>query len=367
MNDIAWYKLNPAEIRKSLQCEFDRGLDGAEVERRQQHHGLNQLQDSSRRPLWRMFLHQFRDFMILILLAAALISGVIVEPIDTIAILIIVSLNAVIGAVQEFRAERAVAALREMAAPTALVRRRGIVQVLAASELVPGDLVLLEAGVVVAADLRLLECVGLELNESMLTGESTGISKQSEPLSGSDLAVAERRNMAFKGTQVNRGRALGVVVATGMATEIGQIAQLLHTVLQLKTPLQQRLAAFGKRLGLAVLAICAVIFLMGWLRGEPTMIMLLTAISLAVAAIPEALPAVITVALALGARRMSQQRALVRNLPAVETLGSITYICADKTGTLTENRMHAEHFLVAGEVLDQIPPKRHSPRAGPGP
>lgn len=355
MSDTAWHTLSAESLGQTLQCEFDQGLDSAEAGRRLQQHGRNELHGSGHRPLWHLILKQFSDFMILVLLAAALVSGFIGDLIDAIAILVIISLNAVIGVVQEFRAERAIAALKAMAAPTARVRRRGRVQEFPAAELVPGDLILLEAGDVIPADLRLLEGAELELNESMLTGESGGIVKQFESLTSADLPVGERSNMAFKGARVNRGRGVGVVVATGMSTELGRIAQLLHTVPQLDTPLQQRLAIFGRKLGLVVLAICAVIFLMGWLRGEPVLIMFLTSVSLAVAAIPEALPAVISIALALGARRMSQQRALVRNLPAVETLGSVTYICADKTGTLTENRMHAQQFYLAGKVLDTIP------------
>jgi Ca2+-transporting ATPase len=355
VNDTAWHTLSAESLGQTLQCEFDQGLDDAEAGRRLQQHGANQLQDSGQRPLWHLILKQFSDFMILVLLAAALVSGFIGDLIDAIAILVIIALNAVIGVVQEYRAERAIAALKAMAAPTARVRRRGRVQQLPAAELVPGDLILLEAGDVIPADLRLLEGAELELNESMLTGESGGIVKQFEALTSTDLPVGERSNMAFKGARVNRGRGVGVVVATGMSTELGRIAQLLHTVPQLDTPLQQRLTIFGRKLGLVVLAICAVIFLMGWLRGEPVLIMFLTSVSLAVAAIPEALPAVISIALALGARRMSQQRALVRNLPAVETLGSVTYICADKTGTLTENCMHAQQFYLAGKVLDTIP------------
>lgn len=355
MNTTAWYSLSDEDLRHTLQCELEQGLDQAQVVQRQQEYGLNELQESGQRPLWRLLLQQFRDFMILILLVAAVISGVIGEAVDAIAILVIVTLNAVIGAVQEFRAERAVAALRAMAAPTARVRRQGRVQVIEAAELVPGDLVFLEAGAVVPADVRLLEAAGLELNESMLTGESSGVTKHTDPLDTPDLPVGDRSNLAYKGSRVNRGRGLGLVIATGMSTELGRIADLLHRVPKISTPLQQRLTLFSKRLGLAVLAVCAVIFIMGWLRGEPVLIMFITAISLAVAAIPEALPAVISVALALGARRMSQQRALVRNLPAVETLGSVTYICADKTGTLTENRMRAEQFLIADSVLESFP------------
>ena len=357
MNQTPWHTLSAAAVAQRLDTDPEQGLSQDQAQSRLREHGPNRLAEGQRRPLWRMFLAQFRDFMILVLLAAAVISGFIGDAVDTIAILVILTLNAVIGAVQEFRAQRAIAALKAMAAPGATVRRDGRVQDLPADELVPGDVVLLEAGALVPADLRLLQSAELQLDESMLTGESTAVAKQRDALEAPELAVAERSNMAFKGSQVTRGRGAGLVVATAMATELGRIADLLHQAPQLKTPLQQRLTRFGKRLALAVLAICAVIFLVGWLRGEAVMLMLLTAISLAVAAIPEALPAVISVALALGARRMSRKRALVRNLPAVETLGSVTFICADKTGTLTENRMSAERFLVAGEIPEQIPEK----------
>jgi len=355
MSEVPWHRLTTEQLLQQLEVDFNQGLSAQQARQRLLQHGPNCLAESRQRPLWRLFLEQFQDFMILVLLAAALISGFIGDAVDTIAILVIVSLNAAIGAVQAFRAERAIAALKAMASPGAAVRRDGAVHELPASELVPGDVVLLEAGALVPADLRLLECAELEVNESMLTGESTGVVKQSEPLETTDLTVAERSNMAFKGSQINRGRAVGVVVATAMETELGQITQLLHQAPQLKTPLQQRLTVFGKRLALAVLAICAVIFVVGLARGQPVLLMLITAISLAVAAIPEALPAVVSVALAMGARRMSRKQALVRNLPAVETLGSVTFICTDKTGTLTENRMTAEGFYIAGELHDQLP------------
>ena len=355
MTEFHWHNLSREEVAEKLETDLRQGLSETEAADRLEHHGLNQLEEGGRRPLWRMFLEQFRDFMILVLLGAAVISGLIGEAVDTIAILVIVGLNAVIGAVQEYRAEKAMAALKAMAAPAARVRRAGQVIELPAAKLVPGDVVLLQAGAVVPADLRLVESADLEANESMLTGESTGVAKQVESLAEPKLAVAERVNMVFKGSQVNRGRAVGLVVATGMATELGQIARLLQKTVDSKTPLQKRLALFSKKLALVVLAICAVIFVVGLLRGEPVMLMLLTAISLAVAAIPEALPAVISVALALGAARMSKRHALLRNLPAVETLGSVTYICTDKTGTLTQNRMHAEGFYLDGQMHEAIP------------
>lgn len=350
-----WHTLTLEQLQIELKTDFEQGLDKAEIAIRLDQYGSNSLQEDKRHSLWHIFFEQFRDFMILVLIAAALISGLVGDVVDTIAIVVIVLLNAIIGSVQEFRAERAMASLKVLAAPTAQVRREGLVLELPASELVPGDIVLLQAGDVVPADLRLIENAELAVNESLLTGESTSVSKDICAIPTSELAVAECNNMVFKGSQVNRGRSVGVVVATGMKTELGKIGELLKKTVVSKTPLQQRLTVFGKRLALIVLAICSVIFVVGWLRGEPLLLMFLTAISLAVAAIPEALPAVISVALALGARRLSLQQALVRNLPAVETLGSVTYICSDKTGTLTQNCMTVEHYYLPDGSSDVIP------------
>ena len=355
MSQSRWHSLNNDQLAQQLGTDLGQGLGKSEIKQRLAQYGHNQLDEGKGRPLWRMFVDQFRDFMIMVLLAAALVSGLIGDAVDTIAILVIVILNAVIGAVQEYRAEKAMAALKAMAAPLARVMRDGRIHELSAAELVPGDLVLLEAGDVVPADLRLIESASLEVNESLLTGESQGVSKHADIIDQSELAVADASNMAFKGSQINHGRGRGLVIATGMQTELGKIASLLQNTVDSKTPLQQRLTLFGKRLALVVLAICAVIFVVGLLRGEPILVMFLTAVSLAVAAIPEALPAVISIALALGAWRMIKHQALVRNLPAVETLGSVTYICADKTGTLTQNRMTAEHFFVEGVLSENIP------------
>ncbi|MCW9006094.1 MAG: cation-translocating P-type ATPase, partial [Gammaproteobacteria bacterium] len=264
---------------------------------------------------------------------------------DTIAILVIVFLNAIIGTIQEYRAERAVAALREMAAPDALVTRDGDAVTVVASELVTGDIVLLETGNLVPADLRLLETEEMQVDESALTGESHTVDKTSSTLNDIDLALGDRTNLAFKSSMITRGRGKGVVVATGLDTEIGRIAELLQTEQSVKTPLQKRLSRFGRYLSLAVLAICVVVFIAGLLQGQAVLLMFLTAVSLAVAAIPEALPAVVTLSLAFGARKLIQHNTLVRNLPAVETLGSVTYICTDKTGTLTQNKMSAELFF----------------------
>jgi Ca2+-transporting ATPase len=351
----AWHTLAAAEVLTQLGVDAAQGLAAAEVDTRRAQYGPNALVEGRRRSLAAMFLGQFTDFMILVLLAAALVSGVVGEPQDTIAILVIVMLNAVIGAVQEYRAERAVAALRAMAAPEAQVLRDGSIGTVAAAALVPGDVVLLEAGNIVPADLRLLEAAELQVDESALTGESHGVEKDGAVLAETELPLGDRRNLAFRGSTVSRGRGRGVVVATGMNTEIGRIAELLHGEEGVRTPLQRRLSRFGRYLALAVLAICAVVFVSGLLQGQPVLLMFLTAVSLAVAAIPEALPAVVTVSLAFGARTLSRHNALVRRLPAVETLGSVTYICSDKTGTLTENRMTAERFVAGGKQHDALP------------
>ena len=356
-----WHTLSVPHTIEALQADADQGLADREARTRLAELGPNRLAERRRRSLASMLLGQFTDFMILVLLAAALISGVIGDPQDSIAILLIVLLNAIIGAVQEYRADRAIAALRAMSAPQALVIRDGAQVSLPTEALVPGDLVLLKAGDVVPADLRLIEAVELQADESALTGESQVVDKGQAPLDEPDLPLGNRSNLLFKSSLVTHGRARGVVVATGMATEIGRIAELLHTQKAVKTPLQERLTRFGRYLALAVLAICALVFVSGLLQGQPLLLMFLTAVSLAVAAIPEALPAVVTVSLAFGARKLSRRNALVRNLPAVETLGSVTYICTDKTGTLTLNRMTAEVFLAAGERLDALPSVESSP------
>ncbi|MDH5612621.1 MAG: cation-translocating P-type ATPase [Gammaproteobacteria bacterium] len=349
-----WHTIESEEALQQLGSSAT-GLSTTEAQQRQAEYGPNAIPEKQPRSLLAMLLGQFADFMIMVLLAAALISGFVGEPQDTIAILVIVLLNAIIGAVQEFRAERAVAALREMAAPEAHVYRDDQAVTLPSAELVPGDVVVLETGSVVPADLRLLEEEEMRVDESALTGESHPVEKQTETLSDTGLAIGDRQNLAFKSSLITRGRGRGVVVATGLDTEIGRIAGLLQGEAGVKTPLQLRLARFGRYLALTVLAICAVVFTAGLLQGQPVMLMFLTAVSLAVAAIPEALPAVVTISLTLGARKLIRHHALVRNLPAVETLGSVTYICADKTGTLTQNRMTAERFYLAGGWRDDLP------------
>jgi Ca2+-transporting ATPase len=354
--DRRWHQLTGGAVLEALETP-PQGLSGAEAARRLAEHGPNVLVEGARRTVLGMFVTQFTDFMILVLLAAALVAGLIGDVTDTVAIAAIVLLNAVVGFVQEYRAERAMEALKAMAAPTATVLREGATTVVPAAELVPGDLVLLEAGAIVPADLRLVEAAQLKVEEAALTGESVPVDKGTDPLREEALPLGDRKNLAYKGTIVTYGRGRGVVVATGMATEFGKIATWLQEAGEVKTPLQKRLAQFGRHLAVAVLAICAAVFGVGLLRGEPPLLMFLTAVSLAVAAIPEALPAVVTIALALGARAMVAKKALVRKLPAVETLGSVTYICSDKTGTLTLNRMRVEEFYCDGAV-------ERAPRSG---
>ncbi|MBI5607243.1 MAG: cation-translocating P-type ATPase [Deltaproteobacteria bacterium] len=327
------------------------GLSSEEAQRRLEHYGLNELKEKKKKTRIMMFFDQFKDFMILVLIAAAIISGIIGEPSDTLAIVVIVILNAVIGFIQESRAEKAMEALKKMAAPFAVVLRDRQPTQIPASRLVPGDITFLEAGNVVPADLRLIEGARLKVEEAVLTGESIPVEKQIQALHDQTLALGDRKNMVYKGTIVSYGRGRGVVVGTGMETELGKIAALLRDEKEVKTPLQKRLAGFGKRLALTVLFICAFIFFVGLLRAEPPLLMLLTAISLAVAAIPEALPAVVTISLALGANKLVKQNVLIRKLPAVETLGSVTYICSDKTGTLTLNRMSVEKVFVGGALV----------------
>jgi P-type Ca2+ transporter type 2C len=341
VGDAPW--MAGASVVAALDGDAELGLDDAEATRRLETTGPNELEDEPSRPAWRLLLAQFANTMIVVLLVAAIVTVAIGEIRDAAVIGTILVLNAVIGFVQEHRAEQAMAALKSMASPTARVVRDGREVAVAARELVPGDLLLLEAGDIVPADARLLQCPGLRVNEAALTGESVPVDKDADPVvRDDDGSLGDQTSMVFKGSAIVHGRARAVVVTTGMATELGAIAGLLRTHQAPRTPLQRRLAVLGRRLAMAALAICALVFALGVARGEDTVIMFVTAVSLAVAAIPEALPAVVTISLALGAQRMVRHHALMRRLPAVETLGSITVICTDKTGTLTQGRMQVE-------------------------
>jgi Ca2+-transporting ATPase len=345
---MRWHQKEISQVIEELGTSLN-GLSQTEAQKRLEEYGPNELQEKEKKSPFIMFLDQFKDFLIIVLICAAVIAGVVGKPIDALAIIAIVILNAIIGFIQEYKAEEAMAALKKMAAPKSTVLRDGVPSNILASEIVPGDIVLLEAGQIVPADMR-LETVNMKVDEAALTGESVPVEKHIAPLRDKHLPLGDRKNVVYQGTIVTYGRGVGVVVATGMETEMGKIATMLQEEKDVKTPLQQRLAAFGKRLAIAILVICAIVFTAGLMRGEPVTLMLLTAISLAVAAIPEALPAIVTIALALAAKKMAKQNALIRKLPAVETLGSVTYICSDKTGTLTLNKMAVEEIWMDGKL-----------------
>ena len=343
-----WHLLPLSEITQLLHTTSS-GLDAVTASNRLCEHGKNQIEDTKKKTILQMILSQLSDFMILILIAAALISGIIGDVTDTIIILAIIIMNATVGFIQEYRAEKAMEALKNMAANHARILREGKTMDIPASDLVPGDVVVLEAGNVIPADIRFFETHQTKVDESALTGESNNVEKSIEELPEGNYALGDQTNMGYKGTSVTNGRAMGYIVATGMQTELGHIAKMIQTD-ETTTPLQKRLAAFGKRLSVIILIICTIIFCIGWLRGESVMTMLITSISLAVAAIPEALPALVTIALAFGAKKLAKNNALIRKLPAVETLGSVTYICSDKTGTLTMNKMTVQEIFETAET-----------------
>lgn len=346
-----WHILDLADVFEKTGSS-EQGLTQIAVRENLLKYGQNKLAEKKKKPVWMLFVHQFTDFMILVLIAAAIISGIAGDSVDMIIILVIVLLNAVIGFVQEYRAEKAMEALKKMATPHSTVLRNGEVTTVSSTELVPGDIVLLEAGNTVPADMRLFDIHSLKIMEASLTGESVAVDKNAATLSEENLPLGDRVNMAYKSTLVTNGRGRGVVIGTGMQTEIGHIAKLLQEE-KTATPLQQRMADFGKKLSYLILLICIILFGVGLLRGEEPVQMLLVAISLAVAAIPEALPALITIALSRGAARLVKQNVLIRKLTAVETLGSVTYICTDKTGTLTQNKMRLTTADPAPDAADQ--------------
>jgi len=327
-----------------------RGLSADEALKRLSQYGQNRLEERKGKNPLIIFFEQFKSLLILMLIIAAVISAFTGELVDTIVILGIVVLNAIIGFFQEYRAEKSLAALKKLEIPNATTLRDGKYHQMPATDIVPGDIIILAAGERVPADVRLIESPSLMIDESPLTGESSPVEKFNAPLK-EETALADRRNMAFKGTVITYGRGVGIVTATGMSTELGRIANLIQEAEKMKTPLQIRLDVMGKRMSAAAIFICLIIFIAGISRGEPLQLMFLTAISLAVAAIPESLPAVITIVLALGAYRMAKVNALIRKLPAVETLGCVTVICSDKTGTLTTNKMTVEEFYADGRLI----------------
>jgi Ca2+-transporting ATPase len=349
---MSWHASERDQVLVDLGTSPETGLSEVEAQRRLAERGPNELVEARRPSMWRMILDQFNNFIVIVLILAALVSGILGDFVEAAAILAIVVLNAVLGVIQERRAEQALAALRRLAAPEAHVIRDGHRMTIPAGTIVPGDIVVLEAGNFVPADLRLIETVNLRIEEAALTGESEPVDKDASVVLRQDVPLGDRLNTAFMGTVVTYGRGRGVVVSTGMLTQIGMIARMLQSVEEEPTPLQRRLNQLGKTLGWAALLVCALVFAIGWIRGYEPLEMFLVAVSLAVAAVPEGLPAVVTITLALGMREMITRHALIRRLSSVETLGSTTVICSDKTGTLTQNQMTVTKLWVDGLTFD---------------
>lgn len=340
-----WHKDSLSQITQKLRTSLVNGLDDQEASLRLEREGLNIIKIKKRKNTFQIFLNQFSNLMIIILIGAAFLAGFFGEIEDTFAIAIIVLLNAVLGFAQEYKAEKALNLLKTFSTFSTEVIRSGKRKTVSSETLVIGDVISLETGSLVPADIRLIESHQLQIQEALLTGESLSINKNAHQTINQDTVfIGERFNMAFKGTTVTHGRAKGLVVSTGMKTEFGRIAGLLNIEKEIQTPLQKKLNEFGKKISFGVLILCFIIFIVGILRGEKALLMFMTALSLAVAAIPEALPAIVTLLLAFGAKKMILRKTLIRSLPAVETLGSVTFICTDKTGTLTENRMRLENY-----------------------
>jgi Ca2+-transporting ATPase len=347
-----WFKMELREVAARLGVDLESGLSEKEAQYRLHQYGYNQLREKKKISALQTFLAQFKDFMVLVLIAATLVSGLLGEYADAITILAIIIINAVLGFIQERRAEKSLEALKKLTAPEAAVIREGEQATISARELVPGDIVLLETGDRIPADIRLVNSVNMEADESLLTGESVPVKKKIEIPQGEKIGVGDQKNMAFSGTVITRGRGKGVVIATGMKTEMGQIAGLMQEVEEEDTPLQKRLAQLGKWLVALCLVISAIVVGMGIYQGKDLFQMFLAGVSLAVAAIPEGLPAVVTIALAIGVQRMIRCNAIIRKLPAVETLGCATVICSDKTGTLTQNEMTVRQVWVNNQFLE---------------
>lgn len=352
-----WFNKDVNKTAEELNTNIDEGLSTAQVEEKRQKYGYNELKAKKKKSLFVKFLEQFKDFMIIVLIIAAIVSGIVgymegEGVTDSIIILIVVIVNAIIGVVQESKAEKSLEALQKLSSHVAKVVRNGKVEVVASRELVPGDVVVLDTGDYVPADLRIIESANLKSQESSLTGESVPVDKNAETITDEKVGIGDRTNMLFSSSLITYGRGKGIVVETGMNTEVGKIATIINDTERAATPLQIKLNKLGKTLGIAALAICIVIFIIGIAYGKDIIDMFMTAVSLAVAAIPEGLAAVSTIVLAIGVQRMVKKNAIVKKLPAVETLGSATVICSDKTGTLTQNKMTVQKVFVNGNVTD---------------
>ncbi len=352
MNSAQWHTQSAEEVSRSLDTDLSAGLSPGEAARRLAQYGRNELVHKGGPGILQMFLEQLKDYMVIILMVASLVSIIVGEVVDSIVIIGIVIINACLGVLQEYRASKALEALKKMSAPNAKVIRGGDPLIIPSADLVPGDIVLLETGDYIPADVRLFSSVNLKVEEAALTGESVPVEKNWGAVLEGDVGLGDQINSGFMSTLVTYGRGGGIVTSTAMDTVIGRIATMIQEDRDEPTPLQKKLAKLGKLLGTGCLAICAVIFLLGLLRGEHALEMFMTAISLAVAAIPEGLPAVVTIVLALGMQRMARHNAIMKKLHAVETLGSTTVICSDKTGTLTQNQMTIEKMYLSGVSVD---------------
>ena len=352
-----WFNKEVKDVEKELGTNLEKGLSSIKLTENKEKYGLNELKEKKKESLIKKFIAQFKDFSIIVLIIAAIVSGVVGVAqgegfTDTIIILIVVLLNAVIGVAQESKAEKSLEALKKLSEHAAKVIRDGKEQIIPARELVPGDIVIIETGDYVSADLRIVEAVNLKAQESSLTGESVPVEKEIMAIEGTEIGIGDRVNMLFSSSLITYGRGKAVVVETGMNTEVGKIAGMLNNTEKQETPLQTRLNSLGKTLGIAALVICAVIFVIGLLQGKSVVGMFMTAVSLAVAVIPEGLVAVSTIVLAIGVQKMVKKHAIVKKLPAVETLGSSTVICSDKTGTLTQNKMTVEKIFCNDTTVD---------------
>lgn len=348
-----WFSKSTEDVLKELNTDPKLGLSSEEAKKRLEKYGENKLAGKKQKTLIQLFFSQLNDILIYILVAAALISGFLGEVSDAIIIGIVILINAIVGVIQESKAEKALEALKELSTPKAVVKRDGSLKEIPSELVVPGDVIILDAGRYIPCDLRLVESANLKVEESALTGESVPVNKSSDlVLKDGETPLGDQKNMAFMSTLVTYGRGIGIAVGTGMSTEIGKIAKMLDEDVDDQTPLQKKLEELGKFLGFGALGICAVMLAVGLLQGRDILTMFLTAISLAVAAIPEGLPAVVTIVLAMGVQKMIKENAIIRKLPAVETLGAVNIVCSDKTGTLTQNKMTVVKYYVNGTLQD---------------